>query len=79
MNTYNAAAVVMHIDEMLSNSEIKALEHKLAQARGVQSAQVSERAQHLLVVKYDPQHASSFNLLNNIKTSGYHAQLIGGI
>jgi primosomal protein N' len=66
MNTYNAAAVVLHIDEILSSSEMRALERKLIQARGVQSAQVSERTQHLLVVKYDPQHASSFNLLNNI-------------
>lgn len=79
MNTYDAAAVVLHIDEMLSAGEINALEHKLSQTKGVQSAQVSERAQHLLVVKYDPQHASSFNLLRNITTSGYHAQLIGGI
>jgi hypothetical protein len=79
MNTYDATAVVIHIDEMLSNSEINVLEHRLVQSRGVQSAQISERAQHLLVVKYDPQHASSVNLLNHIKTSGYHAQLIGGI
>lgn len=78
MNTYDAA-VVMHIDEIMTESEIHALEYKLAQEQGVRSAHVSERAQHLLVVKYDPQQASSGNLLGSIKTNGYHAQLIGGI
>ncbi len=78
MNTHNAA-VVMHINEILSEHEIRALEHKLTQEQGVHSAYISERAQHLLVVKYDPEHASSLNLLGNLTTNGYHAQLIGGI
>jgi hypothetical protein len=78
MNTYDAA-VVLHIDEILSADEIHTLEHKLAREEGVRSALVSERAQHLMVVKYDPQSATSFNLLGNLKTNGYHAQLIGGI
>lgn len=71
--------VVMHIDEIMTESEIRSLESKLAQEHGVHSARVSERAQHLLVVEYDPQRSSSFNLLGNLKTHGYHAQLIGGI
>lgn len=78
MNTYGAA-VVMHIDEILTEAEIHALEHKLTLETGVHAARVSERAQHLVVVNYDPQQACSLNLLGNVKTCGYHAQLVGGI
>ncbi len=76
MNRYNVA-VVMHIDEELSDTEIHKLEHDLSQTQGVCSACVNERTRHLMVVDYDPEVAYSRDILNSVTYQGYHAELIG--
>lgn len=76
MNRYDVA-IVMHIDENLSDQEIQSLKHDLAYTPGVRSACVNERTRHLMVVDYDPEAAYSVDLLDSVRDQGYHAELIG--
>jgi S-ribosylhomocysteine lyase LuxS involved in autoinducer biosynthesis len=76
MNNYDVA-VVMHIDENLSDSEIHTLEHDLSFTPGVLSACVNERTRHLMVIDYDPEKIYSRAILDNVQHQGYHAELIG--
>lgn len=76
MNKYDVA-VVMHIDEELSDTEIHTLEHDLSFAPGILSACMHERTRHLMVVDYDPEQAYSRDILDTIRHRGYHASLIG--
>ncbi len=76
MNQYDVA-VVMHIDEELSDSEIHQLKYDLAFSPGIRSACVHERTRHLMVVDYDPQQTYSRDILDTVQNQGYHAELIG--
>ena len=78
MNSFNAN-VVIHIDEELSDEKIQSLEHELAGVPGIVSSCVHERTRHLWVVDYDPRETHSAEVLNRIKNTGLHAELIGGI
>lgn len=75
--SHHNVAVVMHIDETLSNDEIHKLEYDLAYSQGILSACVNERTRHLMVVDYDPEKAYSRDILNVVQHHGYHAELIG--
>ncbi len=76
MSNYDVA-VVMHIDETLSDAEISKLEFDLAYSNGIISACVNERTRHLMVIDYDPEKAYSRDILNVVHHHGYHAELIG--
>lgn len=76
MNNYDDVAVVMHIDENLSDHEIHDLEHELFFTPGVRSVCVNERARHLMVVDYNPYQVASRTLLSTVRHQGYHAELI---
>jgi hypothetical protein len=76
MNKYDVA-VVMHIDEELSDVEIHTLEYDLSLSPGILSACMNERTRHLMVVDYDPEQAYSYDILNTVRDRGYHAALIG--
>ena len=78
MNSFNAN-VVIHVDEELSDEHIHSLENQLARVPGIVSSCVNERARHLWVVDYDPRELRSAEVLNRIKSTGLHAELIGGI
>lgn len=75
--THHDVAVVMHIDEELSDDQIHNLEEDLSNRPGVMSACVHERARHLMVIDYDPEVAPSSALLANVQRKGLHAELIG--
>ncbi|QQZ29952.1 heavy-metal-associated domain-containing protein [Thiothrix subterranea] len=76
MKSYDVA-VVMHIDEELSDTEIHQLEYDLSFAPGIRSACVNERARHLMVIDYDPEQVYSGEILHAVQHRGYHAELIG--
>ncbi|MGB3917387.1 MAG: heavy-metal-associated domain-containing protein [Thiothrix litoralis] len=76
MNRYDVA-VVMHIDEELSDMEIHTLEHDLSFSHGIRSACINGRTRHLMVVDYDPEQAYSYDILSTVRDRGYHAALIG--
>jgi hypothetical protein len=78
MSTYNVN-VVVHIDESLSANQLHDMGKDLSDVTGVVSACVHERTPHLLVVDYDPLSVHSGALLDHLKGSGLHAELIGGI
>jgi hypothetical protein len=44
---------------------------------GVVSACVNENARHLLLVDYDPSGIQSRDILDRIRESGVHAELVG--
>lgn len=78
MATYNAN-VVLHIDESLSADQLQDVEQDIACIDGVVSSCVHEKTPHLLVVDYDPRTIRSSHLLQHIRGSGLHAELIGGV
>lgn len=70
-------AVVMHIDEELSDDQIHRLEQNLSNRPGVMSACVHESARHLMLIDYDPEIAVSTELLAGVRSEGLHAELVG--
>ncbi len=69
--------LLIHVNETLAAHERNSLEEELRQVRGVVAPRFSGTTSHLLLVAYDPEEADSHSLLNRVKGSGYHAQLIG--
>lgn len=69
--------IVVHIDEVLSEDQIQAMEKDISYAGGVYSACVHERTPHLMVVDYDPMETQSIALLHNVRSHGVNAELIG--
>ena len=69
--------VVIHIDEDMDDDHIHEIEQELAQIEGVVSACVNDRARHLMLVDYDPMAVDAGILLQNVKRSGLHAELVG--
>lgn len=75
----SVADVTIHVDETLDQALRAKLENDLRSQDGVVSVQSSEKAPHLLIVKYDTAHASSKNVLKAVLGEHLHAELIGGI
>jgi hypothetical protein len=73
----NMANVVVHIDENLTDDQIRAMEKDLAYEQGVYSACVHEKTPHLMVVDYDPTETRAQNLLQDVRRHQIHAELIG--
>ncbi len=69
--------VVIHIDEDLDDEHIYDLEKDLSMRDGVYSACVHEGRRHLMLVDYDPQDIRSADLLQQVRSTGVHAELIG--
>lgn len=69
--------VVIHLDEELDDEHIHKLEKELGQRDGVYSACVHEDKRHLMLVDYDPDDVHSSELLQHVRQSGIHAELIG--
>jgi hypothetical protein len=78
MSTHSAA-VVVHIDENLSDREIHEVERRISTGDGVQAACVHQRTRHLMVVDYDAERIKSLQLLGELRSQGLHAALVGGI
>ncbi|MCP5141712.1 MAG: heavy-metal-associated domain-containing protein [Gammaproteobacteria bacterium] len=71
------ADCLIHIDETLPSERIHSIERQFAGSRGVISACVPIRTPHLMVVDYDPAVISAASLLNSVRASGLHAELVG--
>lgn len=69
--------VVIHIDEDMSDTDIHEIERDLAKLEGVVSACVNDRARHLMFVDYDPMATQASYLLQNVRSHGLHAELVG--
>ena len=77
MTTINLADVVVHVDETLDAEARAKLEKDLRSQDGVLSLQSSEKTPHLIVVKYDPFHTKSKEILEVVLGEHLHAELIG--
>ncbi len=76
MNQYRTD-ILIHIDESLDDERIHSLEKTLSFEDGVYSACVNEKARHLMLVDYDPVDVHASDILQHVKQSGLHAELIG--
>lgn len=73
------ADVTIHVDESLDQAARAKLVDDLRSQEGVVSVQPSEKAPHLLIVRYDSGHATSQKILKVVLGEKLHAELIGGL
>lgn len=71
------ADCLIHIDEDLPSEEVQDMERHFAREDGVISACVPSRTPHLMVVDYDPDRTTAGRLLDSVRASGLHAELVG--
>ncbi len=69
--------ILIHIDESLDDNHIHSLEKSLSFANGVYSACVNDKARHLMLVDYDPESVHATDILQRVKQTGLHAELVG--
>jgi len=69
--------LVMHVDEKLGTNTRRNVERTITAQKGVIHAHFNERRPHLMLVSYDPERTSSFDIL--AKMTGQHlgAERIG--
>jgi hypothetical protein len=58
--------MVMHIDNKLGESSRRSVEKALTSARGVIQATFNDRRPHLMLVSYDTDSTSSFEILAQV-------------
>jgi hypothetical protein len=71
------ADVTIHVDEDLGAVERADIEQRLRAIDGVVSVHNPDDKPHLTVVEYNPQKVKSKALLDAVKSSGVHAELVG--
>ena len=71
--------VVIHVDETLDAEARHDLEDRMRSVDGVIAPRFNDRATHLMIVAYNPEHTRVGDLLNAVHRQGYHAQSCGGI
>ena len=69
--------VLIHINEKTNKTEKENIVEKLRQIEGVIAPRFNEEKEHLLLVSYNSDTTSSLALLNEVKSTGYAAQLVG--
>ena len=77
MANISLADVTIHVDESMDKAARAKLEKDLRSQDGVISVRTSEQTPHLVVVTYDPDHASSKGLLKVVVGEQLHGELIG--
>ena len=73
----NLSDVTLHIDETLSKERRVEIEEKVRALDGVISVHNPDERPHLAVVQYNPAAATSHAILDVVRDSGVHAELIG--
>ncbi len=69
--------MVMHIDDNLEEQTRRTVEKKLTGQRGVIHAHFNEQRPHLMLVSYDIERTSSFEILAGISGQSLCAERIG--
>lgn len=77
MKDISLVAVTVHVDESMSKDKMAKLEDALRAREGVVSVHSSEKTPHLVVVTYDPAHATGRKVLETVMGERLHAELIG--
>ena len=74
----NISDVLIHINEPLNEQQRSVLEEAVRQIEGVVAPRFNPGKEHLLLVAFNPDLASTATLLTKVQSFGYNAQLIGG-
>jgi len=73
----NSTDIVIHINESLDNQHRIDLSEKVLNISGVKSASVQESRPHLMIVAYNKAETKAYEVLDNVRKTGMHAQLVG--
>lgn len=71
------ANMVMHVDETLGAPSRRIIEQSLTERSGVIEAHFNEKHPHLMLVSYDTQRTSSFDILSDMSGQHLCAERIG--
>jgi hypothetical protein len=69
--------MVMHVDEILAEESRRNLERTITSQRGVLDARFNERRPHLMLVSYDRERTTSFDILAVMSGQRLCAERIG--
>ena len=69
--------VTIHVDENLDVVQRNTVDQQLRSLDGVISVHNAGKTPHLMTIEYDPQQIDSTRLLNTVKATGVHAEMIG--
>lgn len=69
--------MVMHVDNALETQSRRSVERSLTGQRGVIHAHFNEQRPHLMLVSYDTERTSSFEILAGISGQSLCAERIG--
>lgn len=69
--------LVVHVDDTLGDERRMDIETALESSQGVRWAHFTDGRPHLMVVEYDPDATSSFEILQQVTRQSVHAELIG--
>jgi hypothetical protein len=69
--------MVMHVDDNLEEQSRRSVEKTLTGQRGVIHAHFNERRPHLMLVSYDTERTSSFEILAGMSGQSLCAERIG--
>jgi len=67
----------MHVDEALGENTRRNVEKTITAQKGVIHAHFNENRPHLMLVSYDPERTSSFDILGRIAGQHLGAERIG--
>lgn len=71
------ANMVVHVDENLGEPSRRIIERSLTERKGVIDAHFNDKHPHLVLVSYDTEHASSFDILSDMSEQHLCAERIG--
>lgn len=77
MNNIQLVDVTIHVDEDLDTAQRNTIDQQLRALDGVVSVHNPDKTPHLVTVEYDPDRMDSTRLLNAVKSTGVHAEMIG--
>ena len=69
--------MVMHIDNYLGENTRRKVEKTITGTKGVIHAHFNERRPHLMVVSYDTERTSSFEVLAHMSKEQLRAERVG--
>lgn len=76
MSTTNAN-VIVHVKQAIARTQIREIQHALADLVGVVRARPSRRLERMMLVDYDPRLISAQTILSNVRRRGIQARLVG--
>ncbi len=69
--------MVMHVDNYLGENTRRTIERAITGTKGVIHAHFNERRPHLMLVSYDTERTSSFEVLSRMTGQQVRAERIG--